>query len=126
MMPGRRRDSATGTFNFGPPVTGLGFVTFHGDAELVGEHSGGAATTIASGFYPVRSFGPTSAAVREIAFDAPLHGALFFEGPPDADTEIDPRSKTDPLIPFNTVSWVASSRNTSTNSAPTRAMLFPT
>ena len=75
-------------FNFGPPIAGPGFVIFHHDAELVGEHSGGAATTIAGGFYPVRGFASIRTAVREIAFDAPLHGALFLRGPFTAETEI--------------------------------------
>jgi hypothetical protein len=75
-------------FNFGPPTLGPGFVTFHRDAELTGEHLSGAATTIAGGFYPLRGFDPIRTAVRDITFDAPLHGAIFFEGPPEAETEI--------------------------------------
>lgn len=75
-------------FNFGPPVRGPGFVTLTVGAELVGEQSQTGATTIAGGYYPVRSFNSIKSAVRVIAFDAPLHGALFFKGPTDADTEI--------------------------------------
>jgi hypothetical protein len=75
-------------FNFGPPTPGPGFVTFHRDAELTGEHLSGAATTIVGGFYPLRGFDPIRTAVRDITFDAPLHGAIFFEGPPEAETEI--------------------------------------
>ena len=75
-------------FNFGPPTLGPGFVTFRRDAELTGEHQGGAATTIVGGFYPVRGFDPIRTSVRDITFDAPLHGAIFFEGAPEAETEI--------------------------------------
>lgn len=75
-------------FNFGPPTPGPGFVTFHHDAELTGERLSGAATTIAGGFYPLRGFDPIRTAVRDITFVAPLHGAIFFVGPPEAETEI--------------------------------------
>ncbi len=75
-------------FNFGPPVTGPGFVTFSRDAELIGEYISGAVTTIEGGFYPVRGFAPITTAVRKLTFSGPLHGAIFFEGPPEADTGI--------------------------------------
>lgn len=82
---------ASGTptaFNFGPPLASSGFVNFGADAELIGERVNGAATTIAGGYYPVGGFDSIKTAVRDIVFDAPLHGAIFFIGPSGADTEI--------------------------------------
>ena len=83
--------NAAGTptaFNFGPSVRGLGFVTLQRDVELVGEGEGSAVTTIDGGFYPVRGFGAISASVRDISFDSPLRGAIYFVGPAASSVEI--------------------------------------
>jgi hypothetical protein len=65
-------------FNFGPPVFGTGFVDFHRDAELLGERTRSAATTIQGGEFPVGGLGSHDAAVRDIDFQSPLQGAILF------------------------------------------------
>lgn len=74
-------------FDFGPPEPDSGFVTLEHDVELVGEHAGAASTTIEGGNYPVQSFAAIRTAVRDITFEAPLHGAILV-WQPEADTEI--------------------------------------
>jgi hypothetical protein len=74
-------------FDFGPPEPDSGFVTLEHDVELVGEHAGAASTTIEGGDYPVQSFAAIRTTVRDITFEAPLHGAILV-WQPEADTEI--------------------------------------
>jgi hypothetical protein len=88
LLKATNTSGAPTAFNFGPPAPGSGFVKFHRDAELVGERASGAVTTIDGGFAPVRGFDAITTAVRNIVFEAPLQFALYFTGPPQADTEI--------------------------------------
>ena len=88
LLKATNASGAPTAFDFGPAVVGPGFATFSRDAEIVGEQANGVATTIAGGFYPLRSFSAITAAVRNVLFNRPLHGAVFFEQPPTANTEI--------------------------------------
>ena len=75
-------------FNFGPATRGSGFVTFHQDAQLTGERTSQAATTIKGGNAPIRAFDALSIAVRDILFDGPRLFALDFSQPPGADAVV--------------------------------------
>ena len=81
--------NATGVptaFDFGPSDLNGGWVEFHFDAELVGEHTAGADTIIHGGWYPVEDFGDAqNIAVRNITFDSAFDGVLLLYG---ANTEV--------------------------------------
>jgi hypothetical protein len=75
-------------FNFGPPVVGSGRVFLTRDVEVRGEQPASGVTTIRGGSLPFLGQAATKTVIRGIRFEAPLRGAVWFLGPPEADTEV--------------------------------------
>ena len=76
-------------FNFGPAVVGSGRVLLTRDVTIIGERSAtGAITTVRGGSLPFLGRAATKTVIRGIVFDGPLRGAMWFLGPPEADTEV--------------------------------------
>jgi hypothetical protein len=73
-------------FNFGSSDGARGWVVVQSAVALVGETASNATTTIEGGWYPVRSFGSSSLAVRGVRFHASYDGSILAIA--DARTEV--------------------------------------